>query len=299
SLWTRRLPRPSLFPYTTLFRSYRLGRRRFRAVAGHVDDEVVLDPVVHEPAQRCAAGEHFLAAFGADHAIVPGREVAPGGGAPGDALVVEPVDVAVDIAAHAGEAQVKLVGDQRDVGRGLEAEPVERAGGELDLSVGIVVRLAAEPLDRAADRVLARQRALRAAQDLDPVEVDEVERGTERDAVVDVVDVDADARFVRELEVVLADAADVDRGGLRAAALSARREADAGRALGELLDIGLVAGFHQRGVDRGDGERGFLQALPAELGGDDDFVDAAGFALGVLLLRVRRAPGQSRCESER
>src|SRR5690606_40469464 len=83
SLWTRRLPRPSLFPYTTLFRSYRLGRRRFRAVAGHVDDEVVLDPVVHEPAQRCAAGEHFLAAFGADHAIVPGREVAPGGGAPG------------------------------------------------------------------------------------------------------------------------------------------------------------------------------------------------------------------------
>ncbi len=65
-----------------------------------------------------------------------------------------------------------------------------------------------ELLHRAADRVLAGERALRAAQDFDAVEVEQVEQRGGQRRVVDVVDIESDAGSKRRVEVELADAAD-------------------------------------------------------------------------------------------
>src|SRR5690606_36861428 len=57
--------------------------------------------------------------------------------------------------------------------------------------------LAGADQDRAADRVAAEQRALRAAQHLDAGDVAELERAADRAADIDFVDVDADAGIDR------------------------------------------------------------------------------------------------------
>src|SRR6185369_1795945 len=62
-------------------------------------------------------------------------------------------------------------------------------------------------LHSAADGIAARQGALRAAQDLDAVEVEQVEDGAGQRGVVDIVHVDAHARFQCGVEVELADTA--------------------------------------------------------------------------------------------
>ena len=67
------------------------------------------------------------------------------------------------------------------------------------------------------------------------------------------------------------------------------------RALRELFDIGLAARFHQRGIDCGDCERGFMHILTAELGSNDDLVDPAfaGFGSILRLLGSDGAPPQA------
>ena len=138
-----------------------------------------------------------------------------------------------------------------------------------------------EQLDGAADGVAARQRALRTAQDFDALEVEQVEQRAGQRGQVDVVDVQADARFQREVEVGLADAADVgDEAG--AVGLRLRREEDVGRLRGDFVDAGLAARLEHVAGDRGDGERRFLQILAAELRGHDDFFEL------VCLLRLLR-----------
>ena len=88
-----------------------------------------------------------------------------------------------------------------------------------------------EQLDGAADGVASRQRALRAAQDFDAIEIEQIEQRAGQRGQVDVVDVQADARFQREVEIGLADAADVgDEAG--AVRLRLRREEDVGRLRG-------------------------------------------------------------------
>ena len=67
--------------------------------------------------------------------------------------------------------------------------------------------------DRAADGVAAVKRALRAAQDFDPIDVVDVEHRRLRAVEVDVVEIDADAVFEAGDRILLADAA--DEGGER------------------------------------------------------------------------------------
>src|SRR5204863_4363304 len=71
------------------------------------------------------------------------------------------------------------------------------------------VGLPREQLERAADRVASSESALRAAQNFDAVEVEEIEQVAGDRRVVDVVDIDADARLDGGVEVRLPDAADV------------------------------------------------------------------------------------------
>ncbi len=124
------------------------------------------------------------------------------------ARVVEAGYIAVHRPRHARNADVEVVVD-RESARTLDVGAVELALGQRDVDVVLAVRLAGEQLQRAADRVASGERALRAAQNLDAVEVEEVDQVAGDRRVVDVVDIDADAGLDRRIEVRLADAADV------------------------------------------------------------------------------------------
>ena len=117
-------------------------------------------------------------------------------------------DITITAACHTGDAGEQRVGDQGKAARALDLGPVELAIGCLNEAVIIAVRFAREQLDGAADGVAAGQGALRTAQYLDPVKVQQVEQVTGDGAVINVIDVDADTRFYRRVEVRLADTAD-------------------------------------------------------------------------------------------
>ncbi len=124
--------------------------------------------------------------------------------------------------------------------------------------------------DRPADGVAAEQGALRALEDLDPVDVEHV--GVRPDAAgeVDAVDIDPDARVEVEGEVVLADAADI--GGqhrVRSGEGRAGVQSDVGRDVGQLGDIVDALLAQSLGGHRRDGDRHVLNILGGFLGGDD------------------------------
>ena len=77
--------------------------------------------------------------------------------------------------------------------------------------------------DRAADRVAAVERALRPAQNFDPLDVVDVEHRGLRTVEIDVVEIEADALLEPGDRVLLADAA--DEGGQRACWCRARPRA--------------------------------------------------------------------------
>ena len=120
------------------------------------------------------------------------------------------------------DTRTARVSGQPEVGHAADVDLVVRAVPDAERSPSpSPLGLAAEQLDRAADRVLAGQRALRAAQDLHAVEVHQLEQRARQRGDVDVVDIDADARIERVVEVGLADAAD-ERDEARAAVLRLR-----------------------------------------------------------------------------
>src|SRR5690606_22447802 len=110
----------------------------------------------------------------------------------------------------AGHAHEQPVLDERQVVAPLELEAIEVAVRGLDESAPAAGGLLRNHADRTAEAVLAEERALRAAQHLDALDVHQVEGRTEERAVVDVVDVYADARLEREQQVLLSHAPDLD-----------------------------------------------------------------------------------------
>ena len=176
------------------------------------------------------------------------------------------------VTALAGKAQAET-GDTglRQVQRelvGLRAERAETGG---DGTTPFARGLAGDEIDGTGERVAAIERALRATQHLDALEIDHVEHGTLRLAEIHAVQVHADGRVPEERGVVLHAAADGDlgRGGVA-------RRARHGEVRGQIvqrLDVAQTALFHGIRLEGGDGDGHVLQALAALLGGDDDFVD--------------------------
>jgi hypothetical protein len=168
--------------------------------------------------------------------------------------------------------------DERDAGseairqrageRSLELELIIRAHREAGVGAQRIAGAPRHELDRAADRVLAVERALRAAQDLDAIHVKEVELVAANTGKIDVVDIDADGR-VESLECVgLADAANVDvRRVRRATALDdvevRNRALKAGR-------VRCLDPVESALIESGDRSRNALQALLSSAGGNDD-----------------------------
>ena len=127
-------------------------------------------------------------------------------------LRLDVVDRAVALRAGEREAPGDLL-RQRTGDRRLRLHEPQVAVVQLEVGSRREARLARRDVDGAGRGVLAEQRALRSAQHLDLIDVEEVERRRRRPRVEHAVDVEADAR----LEAVVgqaerrAEAADVDR----------------------------------------------------------------------------------------
>ncbi len=290
-----------------------LVRRALLVHLRDIGDEVELRLVGREPAECRAARLHVLVAEVVHDAAVLGADVlraelavqvdrrgrrqrqrnaerrvrgarqdagAAAAEAPGavHAFVVEDVEVAVGLLRRRREARVHLVGHERDVVRAAQVDAVVAAEFHLDVARVVALGLARDEPDRAADRVLAEQRALRTAQDLDALEVEQIQDRALRTAVIDVVDVDRHARLERQRVVAEADAADERRGG-RAPARAERLDDRVRRERVDHRDVGEVARLEVLARERGDRERRLLEVLLAETRGDDDFLEPS------LLLR--------------
>ena len=145
-----------------------------------------------QPAQGDAAAAVVRAALVAGDAVALRR----GGGNPGRgerAAVIDARHVAVLLPGHDRDAHEQAVLDQRHIGHAPQVHEAARAvaaGHRTGVAAG---RLLGIQLDRAAFGVHARQRALRAAQDFDAIEVHQGEIGAGQIRVVHIVDVETDA----------------------------------------------------------------------------------------------------------
>ena len=159
------------------------------------------------------------------------------------------------------------------------------------------VDVARHVFERSGNGVLAVQGALRAAQHLEPRDVENVQQRRLRACQVDVVDVNPHAGIESPQRVALAHAADVhvDRAAGRPVLgnLHVRNEAV------QILDIRDVLGLDGGGSDGRDGERDVLQVLRPAPRRDDDLLQPAvvGGRRGRCRIRVRR--GRCRNEAKR
>ena len=260
-----------------------------------VADDVDIHRVGRPPAQLAAQAHVVDLAFVGDDAVAVRRQ--PGGNPVDrvdrraridrgvarqrgrtadriDAAEVHPLDVTVLLLGDAGHARVEALGNV-EVEAAAEVDPVAAAVGGRDAARIVAFGALRIELHRPADRVAPGERPLRAAQDLDPLEIEQVEDRAGERGVVDVIHIEPDAGLERRVEVVLADAADVgDERGAEGRAL--RLERHRRGLVGHLADVGLAARLEHLGVDRGDRERGVLQVLLAELRGDEDLAAVRG-----------------------
>ena len=137
---------------------------------------------------------------------------------------------------------VSLISDY--IGHSLHVEQVALAVAHLDGAGVGALRLDRVDLDGAALGIRPRQRPLRAAQDLDAVQVQQSEVRTREAGVVDVVDIDADARRKGRVEVGLPDAAD-GRGHAGTERAAGFHQRHIGRLLAQIMQRGLAALFHR------------------------------------------------------
>ncbi len=157
----------------------------------------------------------------------------------------------------------------RDVHHAAEAE--QRVAARDDLARGVEaarVGLRRVHRDRAAGRVAAEQRALRAAQDLDAVEVVEHHGRALRARREHAVRVEGDALVARLRLVSRAEAADEDQRDRVVAVLEELQVRHQAAHVEQRDDAILV---ERRLVERADRERRVLQGGLAPRRGDDDF----------------------------
>src|SRR5690606_39927822 len=134
----------------------------------------------------------------------------------------------------------------------LQVASAERADRRLDVTAfGPGSGFARVKLDRAALRVHAGQRALRTAQDLDALEIEQVESRCRHRAEIDVVDINADARLDGRALIRLTDAAD-ERAHRRALARRVLLQPDVRHLRRDLPDVRLSGRLEHVAADGGD-----------------------------------------------
>ena len=189
----------------------------------------------------------------------------------------------VERAAAAGRGDGDAGGDrvgQRAGNGGLRLLVVEIADRQFGAPLEVEGRLVGRDVDRARRGVLAIERALRTAQHFHLVDVEKVEGRGGDAAVIDIVDIDADALFkaVAGEAERHAKAADVDRSvaGIGGIDLQRRRE------LLQLHDVEIAGRLDAVALHHGNGQGHFLRGFLTAAGGDDDHVAAR--AAGLLVI---------------
>ncbi len=162
-----------------------------------------------------------------------------------------------------------MVGDQRTANIGLALGQTVVAHGDRGLAGEAVAGRARDDVERAAHGVAAIERALRSAQDLYPLHVQEVAELSGGTGQIDAVDLHGDVGIGAGEDIGAADAADEDLGvGRRLSDL------EVGDVLHQVLDVGDLLLGDLPGRKRGDRQRRALHGLgPGFLGGDDDVFD--------------------------
>ncbi len=208
------------------------------------------------------------------------------------AAVVQIVHIAVTVGTGDRGAKGQLVGDDRSGDAGAQLLEAEIAAGGLERSAPGLRRFARRDVDGAGRGVLAEQRALRAAQHFDLLQVDQVELRLAGPAVIDVVDIEADALFQAVIGQgdITAQAANADIGVARVEG----QGLDAGHQLFQLVQAKGAAGLDLSGAQRRDGYGDALDVFAAAAGGDHDLDGFTG-AAGQIGARFRNGFGDGVC----
>ncbi len=252
--------------------------RRF-AVA-MLGGRVVLDPVAGETEAQCV------------------RRIPVGAQPEGiDALGVVVLLAGVVVLAVAVATVDGCAGaDRQRVAHGQHAGREEvvlriRAERELRVEARLVAERLGHVLDGAADRVAAVQRALRAAQHFEALDVVDVEHGALRPRHVHVVDVEADAGLEAPERVLLADAA--DEGDQRGIGAARDLQGEVRRGLLQPRDVRRAGVLDAVGGECGKRDRHVLQRFLATAGSDRDLLETGGLG-GRRILREDGRHGEHR-----
>ena len=253
-------------------RPLRIGRQRHDA-GGHA--AVLVQALVVPADQRggVLAQSHLPGGARGPHVLA--AQILAGG------TVLEPT---VAVIEQRVETQGRVVAG-REVPHRIGVLLAVVAQAQAQAGLGLVLRTTGHQRDRAGSRVSAEQRALRALQHLDALDVDERQQHAATAAAVDAIDEHAHRRIGADAEVAGLRAPQSERrlGRLR------RIHDQAGH---EGVDVTQVVRRHvieQLLVHDLQRDRHVLQLLLAALRGDDD-----GVQVGGVLFALRRRLGPCR-----
>ena len=180
------------------------------------------------------------------------------------------VDVAVALALRTHHAGDQGVVDERLVDEAVHLEQAAGAADHARFTLEVVLGARVDEVHRTADRVAAVQRALRAAEDLHPLDVEQAafRRGDKEVLGVDAVQVGRHARVTTDGAEQPADAADRDVVGL-----DRRRR----RVVLQVFLVAKTEVLDELVAERGDGDGGVLHRRFRPLGRDHDLLDLSAF----------------------
>ncbi len=180
----------------------------------------------------------------------------------------------------------------------LGAVAAEIADAAFETAAELAGRLLRHDTDRAAFGIAPEQRALRTAQDLDALDVEQGGVEALLAAEIDAIDIDADALVACSLvRVERHDAANADRQCRLAGfeGCNAQRRRSAITEVEQALDVAV---FHDLRIDHRNRDRGLLQVGFALGRADDDFAEGARLRGARGTAVIFRILGGTRCFHE-
>ena len=169
---------------------------------------------------------------------------------------------------------------ERTVARQAELGTTVVADAGTQVQLAIARGLLGDDLDGTAVGVATVERALRAAQHLNPLDVREIEIVDRLTSDVDVIDVETHRGVGRSEIFRGADGTHEERRRRRLANVAVTRQV--GNVEYHLLGVEHLATFDDRRIDRRDCNRRSLQALLAPLSRNGDFFERNGLVIGLL-----------------
>ncbi|CCA90681.1 putative uncharacterized protein (plasmid) [Novosphingobium sp. PP1Y] len=164
--------------------------------------------------------------------------------------------------------------DQRQVDRSAHVGAAEAAGRPFKLIAEVPRWVAGHDVERPTNGISPKQVALRSFEDFDAFKVEQIDHRAQRPGIVHAIDIDADARFKVEGEIVLADAAHGGDQNLRRTGKGdSVLDVDVRDIAADLADARDTLLFEGGAAERRNGDRHILHVFRSLRDGDDDFAD--------------------------